>query len=71
MLLLGYITQLIAPPGVGKSMFGLLLAVMVALGRPLIPRELERQANVLVINNEDDMDEMNRRLAGIPVAPVR
>ena len=52
-------------------MFGLLLAVMVALGRPLIPRELERQANVLVINNEDDMDEMNRRLAGIPVAPVR
>jgi RecA-family ATPase len=64
MLMMGYITQLIAPPGVGKSMFSLLFGVMVATGSDSI-RRIDRRANVLVINNEDDLDEMHRRLAGI------
>lgn len=65
MLLLGYLTLLIAPPGTGKSAMSILIAFMVALGRPYLPKGLEQRGNVLLINNEDDMDEIHRRVAGI------
>ena len=63
LLLRGYITAAIAPPGVGKSLVALLVAVMVASGKKLLHSELVERTNVLYLNNEDDQDEIERRLA--------
>jgi hypothetical protein len=61
----GYITLLGAAGATGKSMFTLCLATSVALGRDLLDLGETRQGNVLVINNEDDNDELDRRFAGV------
>ena len=64
--LIGYITLLISPGGVGKSVFAILVGISVALRRNLVPgRPVTRSGNVLIVNTEDDTDEMNRRVAGI------
>jgi RecA-family ATPase len=64
--LLGYITLLISPGGVGKSVLAILIGISVALDRNLIPdRPVRRSGNVLILNSEDDNDEMKRRVAGI------
>ena len=60
-----YITLIAAAGATGKSIFTLTLAVSVALGKDLLDLGTTVQGNVLVINNEDDDDELNRRLAGI------
>jgi|GEM_PF-2161077 len=65
LLLRGYVTMGIAPAGTGKSVFAMVAAIMVAVGKPLLKRELREQTNVLVLNNEDDQDEIDRRVAGI------
>jgi hypothetical protein len=64
--LIGHITLLISPGGVGKSVFAILVGISVALRHNLIPgRPVTRSGNVLIVNTEDDTDEMNRRIAGI------
>jgi RecA-family ATPase len=67
LLLCCHVTLLISPGGVGKSTLSMLIAVAVALGRKdLIPgRDVTKSGNVLVVNSEDDLSEMKRRLAGI------
>lgn len=60
-----YITLIAAAGATGKSIFTLSLAVSVALGKDLLDLGTTVQGNVLVINNEDDDDELDRRLAGI------
>lgn len=67
LLLRQHVTLLISPGGVGKSTLSMLIAVAVALGRrDMIPgRDVSEAGNVLVLNSEDDMGEMKRRLAGI------
>ena len=64
-LLRGYITVCIAPAGVGKSVFALALGITVATGRETLGANLKETTNVLVLNNEDDEDEIMRRVAGI------
>lgn len=62
----GYITTAIASGGTGKSMLMVVIAISVALGRPLINgHTVQRQRNVLLLNNEDDKNELNRRIAGV------
>ena len=67
LLLCRQITLLISPGGVGKSTLAMLIAVAVALGRrDMIPgRDVTKAGNVLVVNSEDDLSEMQRRLAGV------
>jgi RecA-family ATPase len=67
LLLRQHITLLISPGGVGKSTLSMLIAVAVALGRSnMVPnRTVAKPGNVLVVNSEEDLDEMQRRLAGI------
>ncbi|AWB58207.1 AAA family ATPase [Colwellia sp. Arc7-D] len=60
-----YITLIAAAGATGKSIFTLTLAVSVALGKDLLDIGTTVQGNVLVINNEDDDVELDRRLAGI------
>lgn len=65
LMLAGYITALLAPPGVGKSLFGLVVGFLMAIGRPSIGRTLRNTGNVLYLNNEDDEDEIDRRVSAI------
>jgi hypothetical protein len=66
LLLSGYITTLISPGGVGKSTLSLTMAISVALGRKLLDEyEVPKSRNVLLLNNEDDKDELSRRIAAI------
>lgn len=59
------VTVLVAPGGAGKSTFSLMMAVSKATGRNLLDiSPLERGA-VWVYNNEDDEEEMQRRVAAI------
>lgn len=57
------VAMLIAPPGVGKSTVTLQQAIAIATGREWAGWKIERPGNVLLINVEDDIDEMQRRLA--------
>lgn len=64
-LLKGKVTVLIAPPGVGKSTASLTWAMSIATGKNLFDLPVHESGAVAVINNEDDMDEMHRRIAAV------
>jgi len=62
LLLRGSLSVLVAPPGSGKSLLTLQMAIAVAAGVSwggFAPRSRQK---VLIINAEDDLDEMQRRL---------
>lgn len=62
LLLKKNVTMLVAPPGSGKSLLTLQIAIMVATGMSWGGWNPRKQCKVLVINSEDDFDEMRRRL---------
>ena len=64
-LLAGHVTAVAGPPGVSKSVTDLTRAIAVATGRELLGEPIARSGPVLVINNEDDLDEIHRRVAAI------
>ena len=64
-LLRGNLTLKIAPPGVGKSTLGIEQAVAIVTGRPITGQEVHEQTKVWIYNNEDDADELKRRLAAV------
>jgi hypothetical protein len=62
----GYFTGLVAPPGVGKSSLAIAASVAVATGRDdIIGLPVHERAKAWVWNQEDDRDEMMRRLAAV------
>lgn len=63
-LLRGYVSCTFAPGGVGKSMFNLVQGISIASGRDLLGLGVNEQCDVLIINNEDDIEELQRRIAG-------
>jgi len=67
-ILKGYVTQLTAAGGVGKSMLFITMACCLATGIDLLGLGEVKQRRVLVLNNEDPADEIERRLKAIPVA---
>lgn len=58
------ISFLIAPPGAGKSTFSLMAGVSIVTGKNILGLPVHEKGRVAIINNEDDMDEMLKRLAG-------
>lgn len=64
-LLRGYVSAVFAPGGVGKSTFQLAMAMSVASGRDLLGLGIDGRVSTLVINNEDDKEEIERRIAAI------
>ena len=56
------VSMLIAPPGSGKSLFTLQMAIGIATGTAWGGMAPRRPEKVLILNSEDDQDEMNRRL---------
>lgn len=68
LLLSGYISLIVGPGGVAKSMLQLIAAISVATGRDLLRLGAVHKCNALVINNEDDEAELKRRIAAIVIA---
>jgi hypothetical protein len=64
-LLRGNLTLKIAPPGVGKSTLGIEQAIAIVTGRPITDQEVHEHTKVWIYNNEDDADELKRRLAAV------
>lgn len=62
LLLKRNLTVLVAPPGSGKSLFTLQIAIAIALGMVWSGWSPRRPEKVLIVNIEDDIDEMRRRL---------
>lgn len=67
-LLRGFVSILVAPGGVGKTGYAMGLALALAIGRPLFGEKIFEQVNVAVLNLEDPMDELDRRLAALMIA---
>lgn len=60
----GHISVTVAPGGAGKSSLILVEALALASGKPLLPPRIPLALhNVCTMNSEDDMDEVNLRLA--------
>ncbi len=64
-LLRNYLSIILGAGGVGKSTYALSVAVALAAGTPLLELSVNKKHNVLVINNEDDKTELERRVASI------
>ena len=61
----GKVTVVVAPPGAGKSTFTLAAALSIASNIPFLGIKTYNQFPVAIYNNEDDLEEMQRRTAAI------
>ncbi|MFH1157623.1 MAG: AAA family ATPase [Pseudomonadota bacterium] len=64
-LIIGYLTLLVSPPGVGKTTLVLAQAISICTGKSLTGQAVYESGKVWVHNNEDDNDELKRRLAAV------
>lgn len=64
-LLKGYVTVLIAPAGVGKSTVSITWGLSIVTGKNLFDTPVHEAGAVAFINNEDDANEMQRRITAI------
>lgn len=60
-----YVSVLVAPGGVGKSAYALAVAVAVATGKPILNERVHHPAPAWVLNLEDPLEELDRRLAAL------
>lgn len=67
LLLRGCVTLFVAPPGIGKSLLTLQIAMMCARGTDWAGWKPRGKYRTLVINVEEDETEMRRRLCGARV----
>ena len=61
----GKLSLLVAPPGAGKSTMTIAAAISIALGKDLLGIKVVERANVWLYNNEDDLEELYRRIDGV------
>jgi AAA domain len=62
-MLRGFFTVLVAPGGVGKTAYAMGIALALASGRALFGDKVFERVNVAVLNLEDPLEEIDRRLA--------
>lgn len=63
-----FVSVLVAPPGVGKSILTIEVAVSLALKMDLGPFKAHEQAKVWLFNNEDPRLELDRRISAFLLA---
>jgi hypothetical protein len=66
-LLRGFITVTVAPGGVGKSQLAMAIALAISSGRKFLGHHIHHQVNSWILNLEDPLDEMDRRLAALMI----
>jgi hypothetical protein len=66
-LLRGYVSVLVAPGGVGKSGYSMGIALGIASAKALFGEKVFERVNVAVLNLEDNMEELDRRLAALMI----
>jgi hypothetical protein len=64
-LLRGFVTVLVAPGGTGKSTYAMVVAAALASGRRLLGEHVFASVRTAILNLEDPMEELERRLAAI------
>src|SRR6185437_13452546 len=62
-----FVSVLIAPGGVGKSALALAQALALATGEPFLGERVHHSVPVWVLNLEDPLEELNRRLAALMI----
>lgn len=60
-----FVSVLVAPGGTGKSMFAIGCAMSMASGRALLGDTVHHQVNAWIMNLEDPMEELDRRVAAM------
>lgn len=63
--LVGSVTGGVGAPGVGKSTFSILSGVSIVTGRELTGERVHVKGRVWIHNHEDDVEELQRRIAGV------
>ena len=58
----GFVSVLASAGGIGKTSLQIVEALAIATGRDLLGEEVKEQCNVWLINLEDPLDEMHRRV---------
>jgi hypothetical protein len=66
-VLRGYVSVLVAPGGVGKTGYAMGVALALTTGRSIYGEKIYQRVNVAVLNLEDPMDELERRLAALMI----
>jgi hypothetical protein len=64
-LVLGFVTVLVAPGGTGKSIYAMTVALSCAIGKGLLREGVFARVNAAILNLEDPLDELDRRLAAL------
>lgn len=67
-LIRGFVSVLVAPGGTGKSAYAMALGISLAARRSFLGDHIFSQVNVAVINLDDPMDELERRVAAVMLA---
>ncbi len=57
-----FVSVLASPGGIGKTSMQIVEALAIATGRPLLGEMVEQPCNVWLVNLEDPIDEMQRRI---------
>ncbi len=63
----GYVTVLVAPGGTGKTQAAMAIAMAMARGETILGHHVHFQTNTWILNLEDPLDEMDRRLAALMI----
>jgi len=66
-LLRGFVTVMVAPGGVGKTQVAMGIALCLASGKKLLGHYVHKQVNAWIINLEDPLDELDRRIAAMMI----
>lgn len=64
-LIRGFVTVLVAPGGTGKTALAMAIAAAIASGQEFLGAHIFTSAPTAVLNLEDPLDELDRRLAAI------
>lgn len=67
-LIRGFVTVLVAPGGTGKSAYAMGVGIALAARRSFLGDHIFAPINVAIINLDDPMDELERRVAAVMLA---